>query len=124
MTGFFVPAMDLKDITRVLIRVLKRHGRHAEPKADRIIPLGRHKNESFDDAYGFAKMFYDLNNLNQTSGGGYHIRRIKEFINTEMDVYYESSEMPKPDTSDFYDAIDDVLDFVDKQRKRKLKQDY
>ena len=41
-----------------------------------------------------------------------------------MDVYYESSEMPKPDTSDFYDAIDDVWDFVDKQRKRKLKQDY
>ena len=116
--------MDLKDITRVLIRVLKRHGRHAEPKADRIIPLGRHKNESFDDAYGFAKMFYDLNNLNQTSGGGYHIRRINEFINTEMDVYNESSEMPKPDTSDFYDAIDDVWDFVDKQRKRKLKQNY
>ena len=69
-------------------------------------------------------MFYDLNNLNQLSGGGYHIRRIKEFINAEMDVCYESSEMPKPDTCDFYDAIDDVWDFVDKQRKRKLERDY
>jgi len=69
-------------------------------------------------------MFYDLNNLNETSGGGYNIKRIKEFINAEMDVYYESSEMPKPDTCDFYDVIDDVWDFVDKQRKRKLEQDY
>ena len=69
-------------------------------------------------------MFYDLNNLNQTSGGAYHIKRIKEFINAEMDVYYESSEMPKPTTFDFYDAIDDVWDFVAKQRKRKLEQDY
>ena len=41
-----------------------------------------------------------------------------------MKVYYESSEMPKPDTCDVYDAIDDVCDFVDKQRKRKLEQDY
>ncbi len=41
-----------------------------------------------------------------------------------MDVCYESSEMSKPDTCDFYDAIDDVWDFVDKQRKSKLDQDY
>ena len=107
-----------------LILYKKERRRHAEPKADRIIPLGRHKNESFDDAYGFAKMFYDLNNLNQLSSGGYHIWRIKEFINAEMDVCYESSEIPKTDTCDFYDTIDDVWDFVDKQRKIKLEQDY
>ncbi len=52
------------------------------------------------------------------------LRRIKEFINTKIDVYYEGPEMPKPDTCDFYDAIDDVWDFVDKQRKTTLEQDY
>lgn len=60
-------------------------------------------------------MLNDINNLNQNSGGGNHIRRIKEFINAEIDVCYESSQMKKPDTCDFYDAIDEVWDFVDKQ---------
>ncbi len=36
-------------------------------------------------------MLNDINNLNQNSGGGNHIRRIKEFINAEIDVCYESS---------------------------------
>ena len=121
---YFLISVKERNMDEFLDTLKKERRRHAEPKADRIIPLGRHKNKSFDDAYGFAKMFYDLNNLNQLYGGGYHIRRIKEFINAEMDVCYESSEIPKTDTCDFYDAIDDVWDFVDKQRKRNLDQDY
>jgi hypothetical protein len=39
-----------------------------------------------------------------------------------MDEYYESSEIPKPDTTDFYDAIDKVWEIVDKQKKERLQQ--
>ena len=39
-----------------------------------------------------------------------------------MDEYYESSEIPKPDTTDFYDAIDKVWEIVDKQKKESLQQ--
>lgn len=67
-------------------------------------------------------MFYDLNNLNREAGGKYHIKRIKDFIKSEMDEYYESSEKPKPDTIDFYDAIDEVWEIVDKQKKERLQQ--
>ena len=121
---YFLISVKERNMDEFLDTLKKERKRHAEPKADRIIPLGRHQNQSFDAAYGFAKMLYDLNNLNQTPAGAYHIRRIKEFINAEMDVYYESSELPKPDTYDFYDAIEEVWEFVDKQRKRKLEQDY
>ena len=84
--------------------------------------INSQKNESFEAAYDFAKIFNDLNNLNQEASGKYHIKRIKDFIKSEMDEYYESSEIPKPDTIDFYDAIDEVWEIVDKQKKERLQQ--
>ena len=52
------------------------------------------------------------------AGEQYHIKRIKDFIKLEMDKYYEGSEIPKPDTNDFYDSIDEVWKMVDKQKKK------
>ena len=113
---YFLVSVKERNMDEFLDTLKKERKRHAEPKADRIIPLGRHKNESFESAYDFAKMFYDLNNLNQEAGGKYHIKRIKDFIKSEMDEYYESSEIPKPVITDFYDAIDEVCEIVDKQK--------
>ena len=39
-----------------------------------------------------------------------------------MDEFYESSEIPKPDTTFFYDAIDEGWEIVDKQKKERLQQ--
>ena len=119
---YFLISVKERNIDEFLDTLKKERKRNAEPKADRIIPLGRHKNESFESAYDFAKMFYDLNNLNQEAGGKYHIKRIKDFIKSEMDEYYEGSNIPKPDTVDFYDAIDKVWEIVDKQKKERLQQ--
>tara|TARA_B100000131_G_C17590676_1_gene399034 strand:+ start:95 stop:517 length:423 start_codon:yes stop_codon:yes gene_type:complete len=119
---YFLISVKERNMDEFLDTLKKERKRHAEPKADRIIPLGRHKNESFEAAYDFAKMFYDLNNLNQEAGGTYHIKRIKEFIKSEMDEYYEGSEIPKPDTNDFYDDIDEVWKIVDKQKTERLNQ--
>ena len=119
---YFLISVKERNMDEFLDTLKKERKRHLEPKAESIIPLGRHKNESFETAYDFAKMFYDLNNLNQEVGGKYHIKRIKDFIKSEMDEYYEGSEMPKPDTNDFYDDIDEVWKIVDKQRKERLHQ--
>ena len=39
-----------------------------------------------------------------------------------MDEYYESSEIPKSDITDFYHAIDEVWEIIDKQKKERLQQ--
>tara|TARA_B100000886_G_scaffold222614_1_gene154845 strand:+ start:66 stop:488 length:423 start_codon:yes stop_codon:yes gene_type:complete len=119
---YFLISVKERNMDEFLDTLKKERKRHAEPKADRIIPLGRHKNESFEAAYDFAKIFYDLNNLNQEASGKYHIKRIKDFIKSEMDEYYESSEIPKRDITDFYDAIDEVWEIIDKQKKERLQQ--
>ena len=59
---YFLTSVKERNMDEFLDTLKKEKRRHAEPKADRIIPLVRHKNESYDDAYGFAKMFYDLIN--------------------------------------------------------------
>ena len=43
----------------------------------------------------------------------YHLNSLLLFFD---DQYYESSEIPKPDITDFYDAIDEVWEIVDKQK--------